>query len=324
MNSSAAKLLFLLAALFSLSPWASSGTALLLGVILAVSIGNPFADTTKKLTSHFLSLAVIGLGAGMNLNTVAKVGVQGIGYTVITIGMAFLFGTLLGKILKTAEDTSILVTVGTAICGGSAIAAVSPVLRAKPHEVSVSLGIVFMLNALALFTFPAIGHHFQLDEGQFGLWAALAIHDTSSVVGASLQYGPHALEVGTTVKLARALWIVPVTFLMGLYVARRKENANETTHQTTGEKPKPKRPWFILGFILMAALVTWIPALQGPGHVVEMLAKHLLVLTLFLIGTNLTRATLKAVGFKPFLQGIILWITMATSTLLAITEAWIH
>lgn len=316
-SSAFSRSLFLAAALFCITPWASSAVALVLGAALAIFIGNPFGDLTKKLTHKFLSFAVIGLGAGMNLNTVATVGFQGIGYTVVTIAATFALGTFLGKLLNTSENTSLLITSGTAICGGSAIAAVSPVLRAKPEEVSVSLGIVFMLNALALFVFPSIGHYLHLSESQFGLWSALAIHDTSSVVGSTLQYGPHALEVGTTVKLARALWIVPVTFIIGVAIAKKREVSLGTN------QPKPKRPWFILGFILMAALVTYIPALQGPGHVVEQLARRLMVLTLFLIGTSLTKATLRTVGFRPFLLGITLWLIMASSTLIAITQNWI-
>jgi uncharacterized integral membrane protein (TIGR00698 family) len=256
---------------------------------------------------------VIGLGAGMDLNVVGRVGAQGVGYTVLGISMTLVIGYLLGKVLKTERDTSILVSAGTAICGGSAIAAVSSSIKAKPHEISVSLGVVFMLNALALIVFPIVGHHFNLTEGQFGLWSALAIHDTSSVVGASMQYGPHALEVGTTVKLARALWIVPVTLFYGYLVSRKQE-------ATAG---KTKFPWFILGFLLAAALVTWIPQLQEPGKFVNEIAKKLLVVTLFLIGANLTRDTLRSVGLRPLIQGVLLWIIVGSLTLGAIVMGWI-
>jgi len=309
------QVIFICAALACLTPFLSAGLALLLGVAVAIFFGNPFAVQTRKLTHQLLSLAVIGLGAGMNLMVVAKVGFQGIGYTIIGIAAAFIFGTLLGKMLGTEKDTSFLITVGTAICGGSAIAAVAPVLKAKNHEVSVALGIVFLLNACALFIFPFVGHSLHLTEGQFGVWSALAIHDTSSVVGATLQYGAHALEVGTTVKLARALWIVPITFATGMMVARQGKQGAGTE--------KPKRPWFILGFLMMAALMTWVPDLKPAGHIVEAVAKRMLILTLFLIGTNLTKETLKAVGFKPFIQGICLWILMASGTLLAIMNGLI-
>lgn len=315
-NPTPADVIYPIAAILCLTPWVSSGVALLIGVILALAFGNPYMALTQKWTHTFLGLSVIGLGAGMNLGVVGKVGFQGIGYTVVGIGSALVIGTLIGKWLRTSPDTSLLITVGTAICGGSAIAAVAPVIRAKHHEVSVALGIVFILNGLALFIFPAIGHYFSLTESQFGLWSALAIHDTSSVVGATLQYGAHALEVGTTVKLARALWIVPIAFSIGMIRAR---NAKVQT-----DAPKAKKPWFILGFLMAAAVVTFFPSLQSAGHQVELIAKHVLVLTLFLIGTNLTRETIRSVGFKPFIQGVLLWIVMAGASLSAIILRWIN
>lgn len=317
MNSkSLAKILFPLAAVFCLSPWGSSAVALLLGVALALTFGNPYFTITKKWTHTLLALSVIGLGFGMNLSVIGAVGLQGVGYTVIGIGSTILFGTFLGKLLRTTPDTSLLVTVGTAICGGSAIAAVAPVIRAKHHEVSVALGIVFILNALALLIFPAIGHYFSISESQFGLWSALAIHDTSSVVGATLQYGPVAAQVGTTVKLTRALWIIPLAFAISLVRARdAKEDYTS--------KSKGKKPWFILGFIIAAAIVTFIPNLQAAGHQLESIAKHLLVLTLFFIGSNLTKETLKSVGFKPLIQGVLLWLLVASASLAAISLGWI-
>lgn len=291
----------------------SSALALVLGLVIAVTVGNPYISKTRKLTSNLLSLAVIGLGAGMDLNVVGRVGLQGVGYTVLGISLTLIIGYFLGKILRTERDTSLLISAGTAICGGSAIAAVSSSIKAKPHEISVSLGVVFLLNALALIVFPFVGHHFNLTEGQFGLWSALAIHDTSSVVGSTLQYGPHALEVGTTVKLARALWIVPVTLFFGYLVSRKQQSA----------AGKTKFPWFILGFLLAAALVTWIPQLQAPGKFVNELAKRLLVVTLFLIGANLTRDTLRSVGVRPLIQGVLLWIIVGGLTLAAIVLGWI-
>lgn len=300
-----------LGAVICLLPMISSASALLLGVVLAVALGNPYVTQAKNWTHRLLSLSVIGLGAGMNLFVVAKVGFQGIGYTVLSIATAFAVGTWLGRVLKTEFNTSFLITAGTAICGGSAIAALAPVLRAKHHEVSVALGIVFMLNACALFIFPPIGHQLSLSQSQFGLWCALAIHDTSSVVGAAMQYGAEALRIGTTVKLARALWIVPLTLLVGMWVARKNTDSLSPAAKT-------KYPWFILGFIMMAAAVTWFPSLQPAGHFVEAGAKRLLVLTLFLIGSGLTKKNLRMVGIGPFLQGVALWGFMAASTLLAV------
>ena len=299
--------LFPVAALITLTPLVSAGGALVLGLLFALLFGNPYLVQTKNMIHRFLSLAVMGLGAGMNLVVVGRVGFQGIGYTVAGILIAFLIGTALGKILKTEKDTSLLITVGTAICGGSAIAAVAPVIRAKQHEVSVALGTVFLLNAVALFIFPWVGHQLLLSENQFGLWSALAIHDTSSVVGATLQYGPKALEVGTTVKLARALWIIPVAIGVGFLRSK--------TDELTAEKEKAKRPWFILGFLIVAALVTYFPSLQSAGYQVEAVAKKLMVLTLFLIGSGLTKATLQRVGAKPFFQGALLWLAMGSLSL---------
>ncbi len=320
-NTLQARILFVLAALFCLSPWASSGVCLLLGMAIALTLGNPFAAKCRALTPLLLQGAVVGLGAGMNLGLVARVGASGFGYTVIGIATTFALGAVLKTLLRVPREVSLLITVGTAICGGSAIAAAAPVIRAKPQEVSVALGTVFLLNALALLIFPPIGHALSLDETQFGLWCALAIHDTSSVVGSTLQYGAHALEVGTTVKLARALWIVPVTLALG-YVTARLEPGGAT--KNSGARPKAKRPWFILGFLIAAALVTWVPGLQSAGHLIEQLAKKLLVLVLFLIGAGITRSTLKSVGPRPLLQGVLLWILVASGTLGAITQGWIH
>jgi uncharacterized integral membrane protein (TIGR00698 family) len=316
MHEKLARFLIPLGALIVLAPGVSSSTALILGVVLALILGNPYREFSQKITHRLLAISVVGFGAGLNLLVVGQVGLQGIGYTVIGITLTLSLGFLFGRWLKVEKDTSLLISVGTAICGGSAIAAVAPVLKAKSHEVSVALGIVFLLNAIALFLFPPIGHFFALDETQFGLWSALAIHDTSSVVGSALQYGPHALQIATTVKLARALWIVPVALSIGFLRAR-------SSHQGTGTG-KAKKPWFILGFVLAAALVTWVPSLQPAGHFVENLAKHGLVLTLFFIGSNLTKETLKSVGLRPFIQGFFLWIVMATGSLSALLLGWIH
>jgi uncharacterized integral membrane protein (TIGR00698 family) len=305
-------ILYPLLALLTLVPVISSGVSLFLGILFAFVFGNPFIERTKSLTSLFLSLAIVGLGAGMNLLTVAEVGFHGIGYTILGIGSTFVIGTLLGKFLKTDRDTSLLITVGTAICGGSAIAAVAPVIRAKSHEVTIALGIVFSLNAIALFLFPFIGHQLLLSGEQFGLWSALAIHDTSSVVGASLQYGHGALAVGTTTKLARALWIVPVAMSIG-YIRSKEAKNNEGAQ-------KAKRPWFILGFLAMAALMTFVPAIQPVGDVLNTLAKRLMVMTLFLIGSNLSPAAIKSVGAKPFIQGVLLWVIMASTSLFLIYQ----
>lgn len=313
------KILLVLAGIICLLPFVNAGEALVLGIILALLAGNPFRDKTANLTKHLLSISVIGLGAGMDLIAVAKTGIQGIGYTAVSITLVIAFGLFLGRLLKADREPSALITIGTAICGGSAIAAVAPVMNAKPHNISVAIAVVFVLNAAALLIFPAIGHHFHLSEQQFGLWSALAIHDTSSVVGAGAIYGPLALEVGTTVKLARALWIVPLVFIVQAWY-NRMAGASETA-ETNG---RPKYPWFILGFLLTAALVTFFPVFQTAGHWVEFCARRLLVLTLFLIGTNLTKDALRAVGMKPLLQGALLWVAVSISALAAIKTGLLY
>jgi uncharacterized integral membrane protein (TIGR00698 family) len=297
-----------LGALLALTPLASAAVALVAGAVIALTLGNPVHALTHRWTHRLLPLAVVGLGAEMNLGTVARVGLHGLGYTAISLTFVMATGLLLGRFLKVDGDAGLLISVGTAICGGSAIAAAAPVLRARPHQVSVALATVFLLNGVALVLFPPIGHLAGLSQNAFGLWAALAIHDTSSVVGAGLAYGPRALAVATTVKLARALWIVPVTLGLGYWVARRQKLAG-----AEGEDALPvKKPWFIGGFLLVAALVTWIPGLQHAGHFVAMAAHHVLVLTLFLIGAGLSREALRTVGFRPFIQGLVLWLIVAS------------
>ena len=259
----------------------------------------------KALTPKLLSYSIIGLGAGMNLMIVVEAGLKGLGFTCVSLILTLSLGFLLGRILRSDAETSILITVGTAICGGSAIAAIAPVIRAKPHSVTVALGTVFILNAFALFAFPILGHHWGLSQHQFGVWSALAIHDTSSVVGAGLQYGAEALQVATTMKLVRALWIVPLTLAFSFV---------KKSHDSEG-LGRPKRPWFILGFVIMAGVMTWIPVLQPAGPWIEWVARKGLVLSLFFIGAGLSRETLRQVGLRPFLQGFTLWILVLITVL---------
>jgi len=289
---------------------------LLAGVAVALTLGNPHAARTRAFTPKLLAWSVVGLGAAMNLRTVAVVGIQGFGYTLVGITLTLALGLLLGKWLSVTRNTSILVSVGTAICGGSAIAAAAPVLRADEEDTSLALATVFLLNASALLIFPIIGHALHLPQRSFGLWAALAIHDTSSVVGAASSYGSEALTIATTTKLARALWIVPVTLGLGFWISRRE-------HHQAGPI-KAKRPWFILGFLAAAALVTFLPALRPAGLLVASLAKRSLVFTLFLLGLGLSRASLAKVGPRPFLQGVLLWLLVGGSTLGAILLGWIR
>ena len=304
-------LLLPLGAVLALTPFTSAAVALVAGTALALLVGNPYQQRTRSWTHGLLALSVVGLGAGMNLRTVAKAGLHGLGYTVLSIGFTLTLGLWLARRFGVGRDTGLLVTVGTAICGGSAIAAVAPVIQAEEHEVSVALATVFLLNAVALFVFPPIGHHFGLSQDSFGLWSALAIHDTSSVVGAGMAYGPRALEVATTVKLARALWIVPVSLAINAFWNPKVKAGQEA-------RGKAKKPWFILGFLIAAALATFVPVLHAPGQILARIAKQGLVLTLFLIGTNLTRETVRKVGARPFLLGVTLWLVVSTVSLLAI------
>ncbi len=293
-----------------MAPWA----ALLLGCAVALSLGNPLLKETRLVMPRLLACSVVGLGFAMNLRVVASVGLKGLGITLGGISLTLLLGYGLGKWLKVGERTALLISVGTAICGGSAIAAASPVLGADEEEMSLSLATVFLLNASALVIFPLIGKGLSLSQEHFGLWAALAIHDTSSVVGAASTYGAEALTIATTTKLARALWIVPVTLLLGLWVRQRSNGEVRTG--------RAKRPWFILAFLIASALVTWMPFLQGPGLFLASAAKRGLVLTLFLLGLGLSRDALKRLGPRPLVQGLILWILVSAGSLTAILAPW--
>lgn len=314
MKFTSGQILLPLCGALCLFPFMDPALALALGVGCALFIQNPYQDITARLPKTLLPLCVIGLGAAMNLHEVAKAGVSGFGYTAISIALTMLAGLALGRAFKTERQASWLISVGTAICGGSAIAALAPVLNARHGAIAVSLAVVFVLNAVALLIFPPIGHWLDLTQHQFGLWSALAIHDTSSVVGAGLKYGTEALQTGTSVKLARALWIVPLVLLVqAMY-------KHEGEHQT---QTKRKYPWFILGFLALAALVTYFPVLKPAGEWVAFAARRGLILTLFLIGTNLHKEVIIEAGVKPFAQGIALWLIVSVLSVFAIYQGWI-
>jgi uncharacterized integral membrane protein (TIGR00698 family) len=302
------KILFLAGLLFCLTPWASPPLALLAGLAFGAVASHPYPGESRQISKYLLQAAVVGLGFGMNLQQVLRAGRSGFIYTAVGIVFALIVGTLIGRLVAVRPRPSFLISTGTAICGGSAIAAVGPVISANEDEMSVSLGTIFLLNSLALLTFPAIGSWLKLSQTQFGLWAALAIHDTSSVVGASAKYGAAALAVGTTVKLARALWIVPVT--LGTAVAK-------------GSKTRVQWPWFILFFCLAAMANTYLFPGSRTYHVLSSLGKLMLIFTLFLIGATLSPAALRRVGPRPLLQGVLLWIVVAVTSLLAIRAGWI-
>ncbi|RSK51268.1 YeiH family protein [Hymenobacter rigui] len=301
------RLVFGLLLVFCLTPWASPPVALALGLVLAQTVGNPFPAFTKQYTAKLLQFSVIGLGFGMNAYSAVQAGRQGILFTVCSIFGTLLLGYVAGRWLKLGRHLTHLISCGTAICGGSAIAAVGPVLRAKDEEMSVALATVFVLNAIALFAFPAIGHAFSLTQQQFGLWCAIAIHDTSSVVGAAAAYGKDALEVATTVKLARALWIIPVA--LGTAILFKQQDV------------KVKIPWFILGFIGAMLLNTYLPATHYVGPWLVKSAHIGLTITLFFIGAGLSVRAIKSVGPKPFALGVLLWLVISSVSLYVILHA---
>ncbi len=306
MNS---KVLFALGLFFCLTPWASPPSALLAGLLFGAIATHPYKNESRKLSKILLQSAVVGLGFGMNLQEVVHAGRSGFLYTAISITFAMVLGTLLGRWFHVEQRPAFLISTGTAICGGSAIAAVGPITGATEDEMSVSLGTVFVLNSVALLTFPSIGLWLHLSQTQFGLWAALAIHDTSSVVGAAAKYGAIALAVGTTVKLARALWIVPLSV---------------GTAAFKGSKTRIQWPWFILFFCLAAVANTYLYPGAAAYHFLSSAGKLMLIITLYLIGASLSPAALRKVGPRPLLQGVVLWIIVAVVSLLAIRAGWIR
>ena len=303
-NITTQQLIFIVLVVLCLTPWISSPIALLLGLIVAQFIGHPFLHLNQKATSRLLQFSVVGLGFGMNVTSAFKAGKEGILFTIISIFGTLGIGYLLGKLFKTEKNTSYLISAGTAICGGSAIAAISPIIQAKENQISVALGTIFILNAVALFIFPVIGHALLLDQKQFGLWCAIAIHDTSSVVGAAGKYGEQALEVATTVKLARALWIIPI--------------AIATSFIFKNDAKKIKIPYFIGLFIIAMLLNSYVAAISSIAPYITEVAKTGLKLTLFLIGAGLSRKVLASVGVKPMIQGLLLWGIISVTALFAI------
>jgi len=301
----AQQVLFIVILALCLTPFITPPLALFLGLIVAQTIGHPFIHLNHKATQWLLKISVIGLGFGMNLHHAIQAGKEGFIFTLFSISLTLIGGLLLGRWLKVDLKTSFLISCGTAICGGSAIAAISPIIKSNEKQISVALGIIFILNSVALFIFPMIGHWFNMSQHQFGLWSAIAIHDTSSVVGASAKYGKEALQIATTVKLERALWIIPVSFISAL-VFKNKENA-------------VKIPYFIFLFVLAMIFSTYLPSYQNIYASIVIGARSGLSLTLFLIGAGLNYATIKAVGRKPLIQGILLWLLISILALISIT-----
>jgi uncharacterized integral membrane protein (TIGR00698 family) len=313
-----AKNLFFVGIILAAAGVLSPPLALAAGLAYGLFVVHAYHLDARRLSKFLLQASVVCLGFGMNLGTILRVGRSGFLYTAIGIMFTLVLGLLLGRLLVVQKTQSFLISAGTAICGGSAIAALAPVTGATEEQIAVSMGTVFILNSVALFLFPAIGGALHLSQTQFGLWAALAIHDTSSVVGAAAKYGATALAIGTTVKLARALWIVPLS--LGVAFAGRKDRAIGGIIQL---------PWFILLFVAAAVANSYLPLNSFswgsdvyPG--LARLGKLGLAVTLFLIGTGITRNTIKEVGARPMIQGVLLWVVAASLSLWAICHGWIH
>lgn len=303
------KIVFIAGLVLAASGRISPPIALALGIAYGFGFEHAYYAHARRGSKLLLQVSVVGLGFGMNLHQVLRAGRSGFLYTAGSIAVALTLGWGLGKLLRVQKTTSYLISTGTAICGGSAIAAISPITEASEEEIAVSLGTVFILNSVALLVFPFIGSQLHLTQTQFGLWSALAIHDTSSVVGAAAKFGTLALAVGTTVKLARALWIVPLS--IGTAVVKKS-------------KARIHWPWFILFFCFAAVANTYFHALQPAYPVLKQLGVLGLTVTLYLIGTGLSMKTIRQVGHRPLLQGILLWIVVAAGSLTVIRLGYVH
>jgi len=294
------EILFIMALVLCITPWVSPPVALLLGIATTQLLGHPFAQHNHSITQYLLQFSVIGLGFGINAATAWNTGLEGAELTIITISAALAIGMVVGLLLRVDFTTSLLIACGTAICGGSAISALSPAVKARESQVAIALGVIFTLNAIALLIFPPIGHALALSQEQFGTWAALAIHDTSSVLGAAGRYGSEALHTATTLKLARTLWIVPIALIA-------------TVIYKSGTR-SIQLPWFILLFVAAVLLHTVLPMHNITPYIVY-LANTALTLSLFFIGAGLSRAALTGMGWRPLVQGIIVWVVVAVITL---------
>ena len=287
------KIIYMAAIVVCAMPFIDTPFALLIGIILAQTVQHPFPKNNKRITHILLQISVVGLGFGMNAWQALDAGKQGLVFTIFSIVSTITLGLFIGKRMKVENNTSYLISTGTAVCGGSAIAAVSSIIKSNEKQISTALGTVFILNSVALFLFPWIGHLFHLTQHQFGVWAAIAIHDTSSVVGAATKYGSVALQTATTIKLERALWIIPIS-IISVFLFK-------------SESKKIKIPYFIFLFVLAMVINTFIPAIHKETSFIVMLSKIGLKITLFLIGSSLSKDLIASVGVKPFVQGVLLW-----------------
>ena len=300
------KTLFFILVLFCISPFANSPIALSLGIAFTIIIGNPYEQKVHPYIHLLLQISIVGLGFGLQLEEALKAGKEGITLTILSITAVMILGYFLGKFLKIEKPLSYLISVGTAICGGSAIAAVTPIIKPNTKQISLALAIIFTLNSVGLLIYPSIGHFLNMTQEQFGLWCAIGIHDTSSVVGAAKNYGDIALKVATTVKLSRALWIIPISILTMIFF------------KTKGAKIKI--PWFIGYFVIAILLHTYFPIFDGFSKIATTLAKSGLNLTLFFIGSTISIQTLKTISWKPLFLAIVLWIIISVGSLLIILK----
>jgi uncharacterized integral membrane protein (TIGR00698 family) len=306
MSKSVRVILFVFLGISCLSGYVNGPVALLLGFLFTNFVGNPFSEYNQKAVNWMLKIGVVGLGFGISVNEALEAGSTGLTFTLISIVGILVVGIFLGRLLRLDPKMAHLLSVGTAICGGSAIAATAPVIQAKESSISMALGVVFLLNAVALFLFPVIGHALELSQHTFGMWSAIAIHDTSSVVGAADTYGVEALKVATTVKLARTLWIIPVSLLSMLL------------YRST--KGKLRLPWFIGLFALAVLLNSYGSFPLEWSSIIVKGSRLLLVLTLFLVGAGLSFEKMKAAGWKPMLLGVLLWVLISCFSLVLLIE----
>lgn len=299
-----AKIIYALVIIAALLGKINSPTALLLGFVISLILNNPFKSYSHKAINYFLKISVVGLGFGMFIKETLETSKEAFALTVFSIILTVSLGLLLTRLLKLDLKLGYLITTGTAICGGSAIAAISPVIKAKNKIISIALGIIFLLNSIALFVFPAVGQLLNLTQKQFGLWCAIAIHDTSSVVGAALGYGEEALRIATTVKLSRTLWIIPLS-IFSMFIFKTK-----------GEKIKI--PYFILLFVVAIIINSYHILPESATSFIVLLAKRLLILTLFLVGSTISIRDLKSTGVKPIVLAFSLWIFISIFSLIYI------
>ncbi len=303
-DSLTTKILFIILLAASATPYVSAPIALVMGFLFTNILGHPLPKLSGGVTSFLLKASVVGLGFGMNVHSALEVGRDGLLLTAGTISIVLILGYLVGGALKIPRRLSHLTASGTSICGGSAIAAVAPAVGATQGETTLALGVIFLLNSIALLIFPPLGHLLGMSDHQFGMWCAMAIHDTSSVVGAASAYSEEALQIATTVKLARALWIIPVSILSA-YLFRCKDS-------------KISIPWFILYFVAAMTLNSYVPKIEVIGDFIYHISKEMLVVTLFLIGSSLSLKSMREVGVRPLALGVILWVVVSVLSLCAI------